>query len=102
VASGGAARVHDGGPLEARARAGWDPLGHREGLREFRGARRTRLGAWHRHKGAGGGGSWREGSAVAQHYSGEQSHMTEGKQGENRGRSGLLTSREDSGTLERR
>jgi hypothetical protein len=59
----------------------WGPLGHREGFREFRGARRTRLGAWHRHKGAGGGGSRRGGSAVAQHYSGEQSRMTEGKQG---------------------
>jgi hypothetical protein len=36
---------------------------------------------------------------VAQHYSDEQSRMTEGKQGKNRGRSGLLTSREDSGPL---
>jgi hypothetical protein len=48
-----------------------------------------------------GGSSQRVGSAVAQHYSGEQSHMTEGNQGENRGGVGLLTSREDSGTLER-
>jgi hypothetical protein len=39
---------------------------------------------------------------VAQHYSGEQSHMTEGNQGKNRGGAGLLISREDSGTLERR
>jgi hypothetical protein len=39
---------------------------------------------------------------VAQHCSDEQSRMTGGKQGKNRGRSGLLTSREDSGTLERR
>jgi hypothetical protein len=38
---------------------------------------------------------------MAQHYSGEQSRMTEGTQGKNMGRSGLLTSREDSGTLER-
>jgi hypothetical protein len=37
---------------------------------------------------------------VAQHYSDEQSRMTEGKQWKNRGGSGLLTSREDSGTLE--
>jgi hypothetical protein len=48
-----------------------------------------------------GGGSQRGGSAVAQHYSGEQSFKTEGKQGKNRGGSGLLTSTEDSGTLER-
>ena len=57
--------------------------------------------AQHRHKGAGGGISQRGGSAVAQHYSGEQSRMTEGNQGKNRGGVGLLTSREDSGTLER-
>jgi hypothetical protein len=37
---------------------------------------------------------------VAQHYSGEQSRMTEGNQGGNRGGARLLTSREDSGTLE--
>jgi hypothetical protein len=39
---------------------------------------------------------------AAQHYSGEQSRMTEGNQGKNRGGAGLLTSREDSGTLEQR
>jgi hypothetical protein len=39
---------------------------------------------------------------MAQHYSSKQSRMTDGNQGKNLGRSGLLTSREDSGTLERR
>jgi hypothetical protein len=39
---------------------------------------------------------------VAQHYSGEQSRMTEGNQGKNRDGAELLTLREDSGTFERR
>jgi hypothetical protein len=39
---------------------------------------------------------------VAQHYSSEQLRMIEDNQGKNRGGSGLFTSREDFGTLERR
>jgi hypothetical protein len=38
---------------------------------------------------------------MAQHYSDEQLCMTEGNQGEKRSGAGLLTLREDSGTLER-
>jgi hypothetical protein len=49
-----------------------------------------------------GGGSRRGGLASAQPYSGEQSHTTEGRQGENRRGARLVTSREDSRTIERR
>jgi hypothetical protein len=49
-----------------------------------------------------GGGPRRGGLAAAQLYSGEQSRTNKGRQGENRGRVRLVTSREGSGTLERR
>jgi hypothetical protein len=49
-----------------------------------------------------GGGSRRGDSVAAQPYSGEQSHTTDGRQEENRVGIRLVTSREGSGTLERR
>jgi hypothetical protein len=85
--------------MRARARCG--PRGTRHGSGKFGEVWRTRPWAQHRHKGAEGNGSRQGDLAVTQSYSGEQSRITEGRQGENKGRIGLVTSREGSRTLER-
>jgi hypothetical protein len=46
-----------------------------------------------------GGGPWRDGSAAALPHFGEESRATKGGEGEIRGRGRLVTSREDSGSL---
>jgi hypothetical protein len=55
--------------------------------------------AQHRHKGAGGGISQRGGSATAQSHSGEQSRITEGRQGENRAGLGCFPREKTLGPL---
>jgi hypothetical protein len=98
--SGGAARVHGRDSLETRARARWGPYGDRKGSGRSGECCEPERGHGTDTEALEGGGPRQDGSATALPHTGEESRAIEGREGEIRGRRRLVTSREDSRTLD--
>jgi hypothetical protein len=97
----GAARAHGGDPPWTTARARWGPRvpERAQGGSRQRGEHGCGLG--NNAKAPKGSCPRRDGLAAAEPCSDEQLRTHEGSKGEIRGTGRLVTSREDSGTLER-